>query len=361
MSSALLHGFKTSVVSCIVAIASLTVAMMVFAASTDTHADEVTLKIHHFLPPTSNAQKFFIQPWADKVSTESGGRIKFQIYPAMQLGGTTPQLYDQVKDGVADIVWTLPGLTAGRFPRIEVFELPFMMTNPEATSRAAWDYVQKFAPDEFAGVHLISVFVHTPGQLFLGRRPVKSLDDLHGLKLRAPTRQTTKLLAALGASPVGMPMPQVPDALSKGVIDGALAPYEIVPTLKLHELTRYVTETDASFPALYTAVFVFAMNKAKYDALPADLKRVIDANSGAEVGAWITREVWSGPDQAAKRTVQQRGNTTTVLGAVELERWRQKTGALDDEWEKELTAKGFNGRKLLEAARSLIAQRAAPK
>jgi TRAP-type C4-dicarboxylate transport system substrate-binding protein len=179
--------------------------------------------------------------------------------------------------------------------------------------------------------------------------------------LRAPTRQTSKLLAALGASPVGMPMPQVPDALAKGVIDGALAPYEIVPTMKMHELTRYVTETDASFPALYTAVFVFAMNKAKYDALPADLKRVIDANSGAEVGAWITRQAWSGPDQTAKRAIQQRGNEISILSAAELERWRKKTSALEAAWEKEVNAKGFDGKKLLDAARALIAQRGASK
>lgn len=324
-------------------------------------AQEVTLKIHHFLPPTSNAQRFFIQPWAEKVTKESGGRINFQIFPAMQLGGTAPQLYDQAKDGVADIVWTLPGITAGRFPRMEVFELPFMMTNAEATSRAAWDYVRKFAPDEFSGVHLISVFVHTPGHMFLSKRPVKSLEDLRGLKLRAPTRQTTKLLAALGASPVGMPMPQVPDALAKGVIDGALAPYEIVPTMKMHELTRYVTETDANYPALYTAVFVLAMNKGKYDALPADLKRAIDANSGADVGAWITRQAWSGPDQSAKRAVQARGNEITTIGTAELTRWRQKTSTVDAEWQKEMNVKGFDGKKLLEGARGLIAQRGTSK
>lgn len=340
-------------------IAGLLAAMA--AASAGVSAEEITLKIHHFLPPTSNPHKLFIQPWADKVTKESGGRIKFQIFPAMQLGGTTPQLYDQAKDGVADIVWTLPGLTAGRFPRVEVFELPFMMTDAEATSRAAWDYVQKFAPDEFVDVHLISVFVHTPGQIFLSKRAVNSLEDLRGLKLRAPTRQTTKLLGALGATPVGMPVPQVPDALSKGVIDGTLAPYEIVPTLKLHELTRFVCETDSRFPALYTAVFVFAMNKAKYDALPADLKRVIDTNSGAEVGAWIVRQAWIGPDQTAKRTVQQRGNVITVIGSTELERWRQRTNTLDGEWQKEVSAKGFDGKQLLEGARALIAQHARTK
>lgn len=320
------------------------------------HGQEVILKIHHFLPPTSNPHTRFIQPWADKVSKESGGRIKFQIYPAMQLGGSTPQLYDQAKDGVADIIWTLPGLTAGRFPRMEVFELPFIMTSAEATSRAAWEYMQTYAADEFKDVKLLSVFVHTPGQLFLTKRPIKTIEDFRGLKLRAPTRQTTKLLAALGATPVGMPVPQVPDALAKGVIDGAVVPYEVVPTLKVHELTKFVSETDTSYPGLYTAVFVFAMNKPKYESLPAELKKVIDANSGLELGAWIAHEAWTKADKIAKQAVEKRGNQINVIAPNELARWKKVTDNLDDDWAKSISVKGHDGAKLLAAARALISK-----
>ena len=100
--------------------------------------------------------------------------------------------------------------------------------------------------------------------------------------MSAPTRQTNKLLASLGASPVGMPLPAIPDAVSKGTIDGFLLPWEVMPSLKLHELVKYDSETDPSRPALYSAVFVFAMNQAKFDSLPPELKKVIDANSGAD-------------------------------------------------------------------------------
>ena len=106
----------------------------------------VTLKFHTFMAPQSNVWINMHKAWMSKVEAESGGRIKFEAYPAMQLGGTPVQLYDQAKDGVVDIVWTLPGNTAGRFPRIEVFELPFMMSNAEATSKAYWEYVQTMAP-----------------------------------------------------------------------------------------------------------------------------------------------------------------------------------------------------------------------
>ncbi|MBU3653264.1 MAG: C4-dicarboxylate ABC transporter, partial [Limnohabitans sp.] len=114
----------------------------------------VTLKFHTFMAPQSNVWLTMHKPWMDKVEKESGGRIKFEGYPAMQLGGTPVQLYDQAKDGVVDVIWTLPGNTAGRFPRIEVFELPFMMNNAEATSKAYWEYVQTVAPDEFKDTHV---------------------------------------------------------------------------------------------------------------------------------------------------------------------------------------------------------------
>ena len=121
------------------------------------------------------------KPWMEKVEKDSGGRIKFEAYPAMQLGGTPVQLYDQARDGVVDVVWTLPGNTAGRFPRIEVFELPFIMNNAEATSKAYWEYIQTQAPDEFKETQVIALHVHGPGMFHIdgqadqdGGRPARA-------------------------------------------------------------------------------------------------------------------------------------------------------------------------------------------
>jgi TRAP-type C4-dicarboxylate transport system substrate-binding protein len=252
-------------------------------------AQTVTLKVHHHLPAGSAAQTMFIKPWCDKIAQESGDKLKCQIYPSMQLGGTPPQLFDQVKDGLADVTWVLPGYTAGRFPLTEVFELPFMMQNPEATSKALWDYVNQNpgVAAEFKDVKLLALHVHGDGVFHMTGKPVKTLADLKGTKLRAPTRQTNKLLAALGATPVAMPVPQVSEALSKSVIDGALVPYEVVPSVKIQELAKFHSETDPSEPAIYTSTFVFAMNKAKYDSLSPELKKVIDANSGVALSGLI--------------------------------------------------------------------------
>jgi TRAP-type C4-dicarboxylate transport system substrate-binding protein len=231
----------------------------------------VTLKFHTFMAPQSAVYVSMHKAWMDKVEKDSGGRIKFEGYPAMQLGGTPVQLYDQAKDGVVDIVWTLPGNTAGRFPRIEVFELPFMMNNAEATSKAYWEYVQTVAQDEFKDTQVLALQVHGPGMFHTKEKLIKTADDLRGLKMRGPTRQITKMLGYLGATPVGMPLPQIPDALAKGTIDGCVIPWEVVPSVKVHELTKFHSQFDSAGGALYTTTFVMAMNKAKYNSLPPDL------------------------------------------------------------------------------------------
>ena len=275
----------------------------------------VTLKFHTFMAPQSQVWLSMHKPWMEKVEKDSGGRIKFEAYPAMQLGGTPVQLYDQARDGVVDVVWTLPGNTAGRFPRVEVFELPFIMNNAEATSKAYWEYIQTQAPDEFKETQVIALQVHGPGMFHSASKLIKSPADLKGMKVRGPTRQVTKLLAALGATPVGMPLPQIPDALSKGTIEGCVIPWEVVPSVKVHELTKFHTEFPASGPALYTTTFVMAMNKAKYDGLAPDLKKVIDANSGLATSAWLGK-TQQGNDPTGRKAASDRGNTIHTLSSA---------------------------------------------
>ena len=313
----------------------------------------VTLKFHTFMAPQSGVWLNMHKPWMAKVEKESGGRIKFEAYPAMQLGGTPVQLYDQVKDGVVDVVWTLPSNTAGRFPRVEVFELPFMMTNAEATSRAYWDYVQTNAPDEFKDVHVLALHVHGPGVIHTADKAVKTVDDMKGLKMRAPTRQVTKLLGALGATPVGMPLPNIPDALSKGTINGAVIPWEVVQPTKVHELTKFHAEFDPAGGSLYTTTFVMAMNKAKYDSLPADLKKVIDANSGIETSAWLGK-VQQDNDIPGRAAAVERKNTIFTVSPEEAQNFRRKSRQLEVEWVQDMNKRGYDGTKLIDSARGLI-------
>ena len=328
-------------------------AAMAAPAITTLAQQTVTLKFHTFMAPQSNVWLNMHKAWMNKVEQESGGRIKFEAYPAMQLGGTPVQLYDQVRDGVVDVVWTLPGNTAGRFPRVEVFELPFIMTNAEATSKAYWEYVQTMAPDEFKETHLIALQVHGPGVIHTVDKPVRSVADLKGLKMRAPTRQVTKLMGALGATPVGMPLPGIPDALSKGTINGAVIPWEVVPAVKVNELTKFHAEFDPAGGCLYTTTFVMAMNKAKYNSLPPDLKKIIDNNSGLETSGWLGKVQQEG-DVPGRKTASDRNNTIFTVGPAEAQEFRRKSRALEVEWVEDMNKRGHDGRKLLDTARALI-------
>jgi TRAP-type C4-dicarboxylate transport system substrate-binding protein len=331
-------------------IAALSATLVAGAVSAQT----ITLKVHHFLGPQSIQHTTMLKTWCDNIARDSNNRLNCQIFPAMQLGGSPPQLYDQAKDGVADVVWTVAGYSANRFVRSQVFELPFMMTNAGATSRAAWDFVQKHAMDEYKDVKLLAVHVHGPGVLFTKNKPITKIEDLRGMKMRGPTATVTKMLANMGATPVGMPVPQVPEALSKGVIDGAVIPYEVAPGLKVNELTKFASETPKGSPALYTTFFVVPMNRARYDSLPADLKAVIDKNSGRELSAFLGSTQEGNDVPGRKAFVETPGYTITQIPAAEVDRWKKATDNLDDEWVADMNKRGFNGKVMLEDARALV-------
>jgi TRAP-type C4-dicarboxylate transport system substrate-binding protein len=236
---------------------------------------------------------------------------------------------------------------------MEVFELPFMSSSAEATSQATWDYYTQYGNKEFPGIKALAVNVHDNGYVHTTNKQIKTMADFKGLKMRAPTRQTNKMLAALGATPVAMPLPALSDALSKGVVDGYLLPWEVIPSIKAHELTKYESETDPKARALYTAVFVLAMNQAKYDSLPPDLKKVIDDNSGAALSRTFGKG-WDASAPPARKQAVDHGNTFYLIPASELENWQKATANLPDEWVKDVTAKGNDGKALLQAAKDLI-------
>ena len=318
-------------------------------------AQTITLRFHQFLPPQAPIPTNAITPWAQKVERESGGRLRVQLFPSMQLGGRPPELFDQAKDGVVDFIWTVLGYTPGRFPKSEVFELPFMSGSAEASSRAFQAYVEKNAMDEFRDVKLICVHTHGPG-LFHSKDPITRLEDLRGMKVRGGSRIINIMLEQLGATPVGMPVPQTGEALSKGVITATTIPWEVAPALKIHEIVKNHTGFSGD-KGLYTQTFAVAMNKAKYDGLPADLKKVIDDNSGAATAAMFGRAMDEG-DKAGLALAQRAGNNIVTLDAAETARWQQAAGGVREAWFREVAAKGIDGPKLLADAEALIAQHA---
>ncbi len=332
------------------------IAACVFMSATTltAQAAEVTLKVHHFLPKQSPAHKNFILPWKEAVEKESNGRIEVKVYASMSLGGKAPNLIDQVKDGFVDLVWTLPGYTPGRFPSISAFELPFMVTNATETSQAVQEFYEtnKTAQEEFKEVHPLMFWTHDRGVIHTKNVTVRTLDDLDGLKIRTPSRPVADAVTAYGAVPIAMPVPQMPSALAKNVIDGTVVPWEVVPAFRLHELTNSSTEI-AGERGIYTSVFVFAMNKAKYNSLPDDLKKVIDHNSGM---AWSKAmgEVWTKAEAPGRNMAIKNGNTLITMSSEETEKMRTAGYTVHAAWAKEMNERGLNGQALLVSAYHLL-------
>lgn len=320
----------------------------------DARAAEVTLRLHHFLPAKSNVHARLLDPWAKKVGELSGGKVEIQIFPSMQLGGKPPELYDQAKDGVADIVWTLPGYTPGRFPRTEVFELPFI-ASPRGivNAQAAQDYATAHLGDETKDLKLLSFWCHDAGVIHCRDR-VETLADLQGKKLRFPTRLSGEALKAVGVAAIGMPVPQVPESLAQGVLDGAVVPWEVVPAIKLHELVKFHTEI-AGTPTFYTASFFLAMNAAKYDGLPADVRKVIDDTTGMAF-ATEAGKVWDQAGADVRKMVAEKGNTILSLGDADKAKWIKASEPVTAAWVAEMDGKGIDAEALIASAKEKLAK-----
>lgn len=315
-------------------------------------AEDVTLLMHHFLSPAANAHKLMLQGWADDVTEASDGRIKVEIFPAMSMGGKPGELYSQVRDGTADIVWTLLGYTPGVFPRTEVFELPTVHRGSAAATTQALNASFDMLADDFKDIHVLFLHTHDGNLIHSATKPVETFEDVAGMKLRTPGRTGAWVIEGMGAEPVAMPVPALPEAMSKGVVDGALTTYEIVPALKLQELDKYVTELPDG-DRFGTAVFMLAMNKDTYAGLDDELKAVIDAHSLTHVSAEIG-QMWEGFEQSGLDALAGKGITPTVVSAEEGAKFEAMNQAVVDRWVADVTAQGIDGAALVEAARAAV-------
>ncbi|HEY9022375.1 MAG: TRAP transporter substrate-binding protein [Paracoccaceae bacterium] len=332
-----------------------TVAAAAFAlglAPATLSAQEVTLRLHQFLPPPAPVPAHILKPWAAKVEERAGGALKIEHYDAMSLGGRPNDLIDQAIDGTADIIMTVVGYTPGRFPKTEVFELPFMMTNPVATAKAFWQLTEaELQNEEYKDVKILGAWVHGPGMIH-SKEPIASLEDMAGKKLRGPTRVITDMLNELGATPVGMPLPAIPESLSKGVIDATVIPWEVTTAVRVSELVGNHTEFGGP-ESLYTATIILAMNKERYESLPENIRAAIDAESGEVLSAFAAQVMWD-YDAPARQIAVDRGNNIVTLDEAEVARWKEKAQPVIDRWVADMETKGIDGRALIQQAKDLI-------
>ena len=312
-----------------------------------------TLKLHHSFSSVSSVHEKFIAPWARKVEAESGGRIRIDLFPSMQLGGAPAALFDQARDGSADIVFAAPSLTPARFPKIETFELPFIPARRAlVSSRALADFAASNLQDEFRDFYTIC-FCCSDRAVLHANRPVRTIEDVKNLKLHVQTRFAAEAMRAFGAHPVIMPSAQLPMGISEHVIDACLDPWHLVPPLRLNDLLRSHTEFSDFSPSART--YVLAMNKASYDRLPRDLKIVIDNNSGQPAAA-LAGAMWDIQAAAVANMVVERGDLIVTLLPEAVAHWRKAAEPVIDVWRRETREQKIDGAKLLTAARALLAK-----
>ncbi|WP_334127336.1 TRAP transporter substrate-binding protein [Sneathiella sp.] len=329
------------------------VAAMAVGGAFAAQAAEVTLTVHHFLSPKAPAQTKMLEPWAERVAKASNGRIEVKIFPSMALGGKPPELYQQVRDGVVDIVWTLPGYTPGVFPRTEVFELPTVHRGDARATNAAIQEIFPMIAEDFKDVKPLLVHVHAGNALHTASKKVTSLDDVKGMKIRTPSRTGGWIIEEWSADPVGMPLPDLSQSLSKGIVEGALVPFEIFPPMKLAELTKY-SLVGGGNERFGTSTFLFAMNQSRYDQLPDDLKKVIDDS----IGPAFSEEMgiaWNEVEKPGEGMQIDSGGEILHLDADAKAAFDAAGERVVAKWIEEANARGVDGAALVEAARKAVA------
>ncbi len=320
-------------------------------------AQEFTFKLHHLLSAKAPAHTQMLVPWAEQVEKNSNGRVKIEIFPAMSLGGKPPELIQQARDGVVDIVWTVNGYTPGLFPRTEVFELPGVYKNDlTATNLAMYDMFQSDLIEDYKGVEVMWLHVHAGQAIMTVDKEVRSPADMAGMKMRIPTRTGAWVIETLGASPLATPVPEVPTALSKKTIDGTLLPWEIIPPLKLQNQINYFIEGHDN-TRLGTTSFQVSMNKARWDGLPEDIQKAFRDASGRDWWGKVG-EIWRAGDDFGISLAVKAGKKHIVLTEEETNVFLETLEPVVDKWVEEVSAKGIDGAALVAKARELSAKNA---
>jgi len=314
-------------------------------------AKTIELKFAHPYSPMHPQHRKVFVPWAKKLEKKTNGQLKIKFIPGGALG-KPGQAYSVVEKGIADITFDIQDYSPGRFPLTSVFELPFMIKSAEKASVAFWKTYAKTPAlqKEYDSTKVLWLNVHSPGGFTSMKKPIRTLDDLKGMKMRTASAFVTKALRIFESVPVTMPITEVYTSLERGVVDGTVLIYDGITVFKLDDLLKYVTAAD-----FYTMTFFVTMNKNKYNALPDDVKKVIDANSG-EMMSMISGRQNEQETVAARKTCLAKGLEEIQFSQADTQKLIQMTMPLRDEWVKEMEAKGLPGKAVLETALQYLAE-----
>lgn len=340
-----MRGFLFSTTAGLLMLPAL--AGQVFAQS-----PEFELTLHHFLGPNAPAHAEMLVPWAESIEEASGGRIDIEVYPSMSLGGSPPQLFRQVADGVVDMIWVVNGYTPGLFPRTEVFELPTVFTGDIAAANLAMNelFDEYLAPD-FEDVKLLFLHVHAGNAIHTSDIRVQEVSDLAGANLRVPGPTANAVIEAMGATPVTMPVPDLPQALATNNVQGALIPWEIIPSLQLQQSTDYQIEGPDN-QRFGTTTFQVSMNLDTWNSLPEDLQQIFNEHTDEE---WLREiaDTWRAADDAGLELAVSSGNEHVVLTEEQMANFNEALAPVVDQWVAD-HADQFDAQALVDAARAAI-------
>jgi TRAP-type C4-dicarboxylate transport system substrate-binding protein len=308
--------------------------------------DPIKLTYSCFFPPT-HIQAQLAKSWCQEVEKRTNGKVIVEFFP----GGTltkAKQVYDGVVQGISDMGFCLFGYTRGRFPLMEVVDLPLGYPNGKVATKVANAVYQEFKPKELSDVKVMYLHAHGPGLLHTKEKPVKKMEDLKGLKIRSHGT-TAKVVKALGGTPVAMPMPELYQSLQRGVVDGALYPVEVNKGWKMAEVVGYCTENASNS---YTTTFFVVMNKDKWSELPKDAqKAILEIN-----GEWVDKhgQAWDESDKLGYEALKSKGREIIKLSKEELERWGKATRPVLEEYVKEASQKGIPAQKALDFTKAAL-------
>ena len=303
------------------------------------------LKLHSFVPPTHVIWTDVITPWTKEVATISKDKLQVKLFPAMQLGGKPPELYRQTVQGITDACFTLPGYTSNDFPIMALTEMPGTAKSADDGTKKLWANFDKFLSREYKDTKVLMLWNSDSASLMSKSKPIKTLDDLKGMKIRTPSAAQSAQLEALGAIPIDMPVTQIYNNLDRGVIDASMIPMSAALDFKLIEVAKYFT-IDAP---LGRSPFLVAMNRKRYEALPADLRKVIDDTTGLKLSLKGAATYDKKNNEAIAAAKARSDREVIPLSAAESKKWQQAFKPMIAKKVEEAEKAGLPGKGLIGA------------
>ena len=307
------------------------------------------LKFTHFVSPQHVMHAEVFVPWAEEVKAKSNGALTIRIFPAMQLGGTPPGLIDQIRNNIANLGWSVAGYNAAQFPRTMMLELPGLTESPNHLTRMAYALQDPYLQPDFKDVQPLVFWSNDSLVLMTRDKPIRTLEDMKGMKIRVASAGQTELIKALGGVAVSMPVTQMYTALERGVVDGVMLGASGIFDFKLDEVARYFT---TNVP-LGRSPFYIAMNRKTYEDLTPEEKKIIDETTGEKLGMKAGMAYEKHGEKAIEQLRKSGKHEVIVLSDEENQRWRKAVTPLVEGWVETATKAGLPAREMLDKARSI--------